>query len=85
MHLVSCRQSTSGRTDLMNFATRSMRSRTELMFQVVSLSCMDGNLSHAHQHLHVMAGLSRASTSFRGFRKRCHDVDGRVKPGNDGQ
>src|ERR1700760_3278062 len=35
MHLVSCRHSTSGRADLMNFATRSMRSRTELMFQVV--------------------------------------------------
>ena len=35
MHLVSCRHSTSGRTDLRNLATRSMRSRTELMFQVV--------------------------------------------------
>ena len=35
MHLVSCRHKTSGRIDLMNFATRSMRSRTELMFQVV--------------------------------------------------
>ena len=29
----------SGRTALMNFATKLMRSRTELMFQVVSLSC----------------------------------------------
>src|SRR5260370_37138195 len=35
MHFVSCRHRTSGRTDLMNFATRSMRRRTELMFQVV--------------------------------------------------
>jgi len=35
MHLVSCRHKTSGRTALMNLATRSMRSRTELMFQVV--------------------------------------------------
>src|SRR5262249_48227672 len=35
MHLVSCRHNTSGRAALMNLATRSMRSRTELMFQVV--------------------------------------------------
>src|SRR5205807_1863769 len=35
MHLVSCRHSTSGLAALMNRATRSMRSRTELMFQVV--------------------------------------------------
>src|SRR5665213_717877 len=35
MHLVSCRHSTSGRTDLRNFATISMRSRTELIFHVV--------------------------------------------------
>src|ERR1700759_2232280 len=35
MHLVSCRHRTSGRIDLRNLATRSMRSRTELMFQVV--------------------------------------------------
>src|SRR5215813_2490078 len=39
-HLVSCRQSTSGRSALRNFATRLMRSRTELMFQVVTVSCM---------------------------------------------
>ena len=35
MHLVSCRHSTSGRTALRNLATRSMRNRTELIFQVV--------------------------------------------------
>src|SRR3982074_2599145 len=35
MHLVSCRHSTSGRAALRNLATKSMRSRTELMFQVV--------------------------------------------------
>src|SRR5437764_14699395 len=35
MHLISCRQSTSGLAALMNLATRSMRSRTELIFQVV--------------------------------------------------
>jgi hypothetical protein len=32
----------SGRTALMNFATRSMRKRTELMFQVVTVSRMQG-------------------------------------------
>src|SRR5579859_7223770 len=35
MHLVSCKHRTSGLTDLMNLATRSMRSRTELIFQLV--------------------------------------------------
>ena len=35
MHLVSCRHRTSGLSDFKNFATRSMRSRTELMFQLV--------------------------------------------------
>src|SRR6266550_1676846 len=35
MHLVSCRHNTSGRIDFRNLATMSMRSRTELMFQVV--------------------------------------------------
>src|SRR5882724_7843320 len=40
MHLVSCRHSTSGRIDLRNLATRSMRSRTELMFHVVREKCM---------------------------------------------
>src|SRR5262249_3240392 len=35
MHLVSCRHSTSGLIALMNFATRLMRRRTELIFQVV--------------------------------------------------
>jgi hypothetical protein len=42
MHLVSWRHSTSGRTDLRNLATISMRSRTELMFQVVRESRMEG-------------------------------------------
>src|SRR5262249_15950627 len=36
-HLVSCKQSTSGCALFRNRATRSMRSRTELMFQVVTL------------------------------------------------
>src|SRR5690349_23466815 len=36
MHFVSCRHRTSGRVALMNRATRLMRRRTELMFQVVS-------------------------------------------------
>src|ERR1700742_3582352 len=40
MHLVSCRHSTSGRTDLRNLATRSMRSRTELIFHVVRESAI---------------------------------------------
>src|ERR1700722_9062864 len=35
MHLVSCKHRTSGLTDLMNLATRLMRKRTELIFQVV--------------------------------------------------
>src|SRR4029450_9978650 len=35
MHFVSCRHSTSGRTDLRNLATMSMRRRTELIFHVV--------------------------------------------------
>src|ERR1700691_1918250 len=35
MHLVSCKHRISGLTDLMNRATRSMRRRTELIFQVV--------------------------------------------------
>src|ERR1700728_2183779 len=35
MHLVSCRHRTSGLADLRNFATISMRRRTELIFQVV--------------------------------------------------
>src|SRR5262249_61389460 len=39
-HLVSCRHRMSGRTALMNFATRSMRKRTELMFQVVMVRRM---------------------------------------------
>ena len=50
MHLISCRHSTSGRTDLMNFATRSMRSRTELMFQVVSLSLHGPYLGRGREH-----------------------------------
>src|SRR3979411_383264 len=41
MHLVSCRQSTSGRTDLRNLATISIRRRTELMFQGVSDNRME--------------------------------------------
>src|ERR1700761_8800904 len=45
MHLVSCRHSTSGRCALMNLATRSMRSRTELMFQVVRERRMGSRLS----------------------------------------
>ena len=60
MHLISCRHSTSGRTALMNFATRSMRSRTELMFQVVSLSLHGGNLGMRHRIFYVMAGLAPA-------------------------
>src|SRR5580692_3992483 len=35
MHLVSCKHNTSGLVALMNLATRLMRKRTELMFQVV--------------------------------------------------
>src|SRR6059058_4969669 len=35
MHFVSCRHSTSGRADLRNLATVSMRRRTELIFHVV--------------------------------------------------
>jgi len=34
----------SGRTALMNLATKSMRNRTELMFQVVSLICIVVNV-----------------------------------------
>jgi len=36
--LVSCKHNTSGRVAFRNFATRSIRNRTELMFQVVSVS-----------------------------------------------
>src|ERR1044072_1752470 len=40
MHFVSCRHSTSGRANLRNLATMSMRRRTELMFHVVRESRM---------------------------------------------
>ena len=51
-HLVSCRQRISGRTALMNLATRSMRSRTELMFQVVSVELHGGSAHSARRAMH---------------------------------
>src|SRR5260370_13027113 len=68
MHLVSCRHSISGLTALRNLATRSMRSRTELMFQVVTEKRISGLItgiarSASDEAIHVNIILWIASRS----------------------
>src|SRR5437764_14935474 len=50
MHFVSCRHSTSGRADLRNLATMSMRRRTELIFHVVRENRMRAVSYHGSRH-----------------------------------
>src|SRR5882757_4360444 len=101
MHLVSCRHSTSGRAALRNLATRSMRSRTELMFQVVREKRM-GRTYQARaknapsewdaKEIDKIRSLA-AGSSCPGLSRastswqllRRKDVDGRDKPGHDGK
>src|SRR5438874_2374153 len=60
MHLVSCRHRTSGLTDFKNLATRSMRSRTELIFQVVRERRMGtGNARYVRPMTHVSTPQAR--------------------------
>src|SRR3954454_10239183 len=90
MHLVSCRHSTSGRAALRNLATRSIRSRTELMFQVVREKRMgrtyQGRAKNTRLSSHSKAARQNqavASTSLAIAHKK--DVDGWDEPGHDGK
>src|ERR1017187_2654691 len=72
MHLVSCRHSTSGRTALRNLATRSMRRRTELMFQVVREKRMARMYQGSAENTRLIPGGAPAGRMQRAFRaNRC--------------
>src|SRR6266446_5946845 len=79
MHLVSCRHSTSGRADLRNLATMSMRRRTELIFHVVRENRMRAAYYHGSRRgfppLHRKNG---AGVPFRAF---CFDAFSSREPG----
>jgi hypothetical protein len=58
----------SGRTDLMNRATVSMRSRTELMFQVVTVRRMGSlmpELRRAASEIQIVRWIMRAGPAIR--------------------
>src|SRR5215475_1856289 len=50
---------TSGRAALMNFATKSIRRRTELMFQVVIFTCMRDAKADSGRCIALFLGLCR--------------------------
>src|ERR1700704_1519520 len=80
MHLVSCRHSTSGRADLRNLATMSMRRRTELIFHVVRENRMRAVYYHGSRRgfppLHRKSGESARPSAF------CFDAFSSREPGS---